>query len=90
MTIEMEIAGSTDVTTVQDTTTGIQVTAAMGGGTTGMAEADTDETAGRGRDHRGGRNLGIGITEDGDGLRRERGVMVTRTSDDGQTTEQST
>jgi len=68
--IGMEVAGLTDAMTVRDTMTGIQDIAVTDGGMIGMTEVvDTDETAGQGpHPPEGGRDPGIGTTEDGDGL----------------------
>ena len=88
--IETEVVGLTDAMTARNTMTEIRDTAVIGGGMTGMAEVGITETAGQDQGRRGGRNRGTGTMEDGDGLERERGMMVTRTNDDGQTTEQST
>ena len=71
-TIGTGVAGRIDATTARDTMTGI-VTVMAGGttGTTGTTEVDTDETVGQGPGLRGGHDLEIGITEDGEGLGRE-------------------
>jgi hypothetical protein len=86
-TIEMEVAGLTDGTTVQDVITGIQVIV-TGGKTTGVTEASIDEIVGQGQGPRGGgHDPGIGITGGGDVLKKESGMMATLTSVDGRITE---
>ena len=89
MTIGTGFAGQTDAMIARDTMTEIQVTVAVEG-TTGTTEVGIDETVGRGLGRREGHGPGIGIMEGGEGLGRERGMMVTPTSGDGQITEHGT
>lgn len=82
-----EVTGLTDATIVQDITTGIQDIVVTGEGTTGMTEADIEETVGQGQGPpEGDPDPERGTTGDGDGLKKGCGMMVTPTSDDGQIT----
>jgi hypothetical protein len=60
-----------DAMTVQDTMTEVQVIVMIGGGVTGMIEADIGETVGQGPAPQGGRDLETGIMEGGGGPRKE-------------------
>lgn len=67
-TIGTEVAGPIGAMIVRDTMTGIQVIVVTGIGTT---EVDTEGTVGQGPGPPGGRDPGRGITEDGDGLKKD-------------------